>query len=61
MVATCGSDQVICVYDVRKGAQPLFKNTESEAVVISCDFANDQKHVISTTYHGVLNVTSLET
>lgn len=61
MVATCGSDQVICLYDVRKGATPLFKNTESQSVIISCDFANDQKHIISTTYAGVLNVTSIET
>lgn len=61
MVATCGSDKVICAYDVRKGAVPLFRNEESESVVISCDFTNDQKHIISTTYNGVLNLTSLET
>lgn len=61
MIATCGSDKAVCVYDVRKASQPLFKNTESESVVISCDWANDQKHVISTTYHGVLNVTSMAT
>lgn len=42
MVATCGSDQLICLYDTRKPTAPLFKNQESESVVISCDFTNDQ-------------------
>lgn len=35
------------------------KNQESESVVISCDFTNDQEHIISTTLNGVLNVTNI--
>jgi O-glycosyl hydrolase len=61
MVATCGSDMAVCAYDVRKGAVPLFRNEESESVVRSCEFTNDQKHIISTTINGVLNITSMET
>jgi len=60
-VATCGSDKLICLYDVRNTKAPVFKNAESESVVISCDFTNDQKHIISTTYDGVLNITSIAT
>lgn len=28
---------------------------------MSCDFTGDQKHIISTTHEGVLNVTKIET
>lgn len=28
-IATCGSDRLICLYDSRKAAQPMFKNAES--------------------------------
>lgn len=36
------------------------KNEESTSVVISCEFSNDQKHIYSTTYEGVLNITNIE-
>jgi len=39
----------------------MLKNAESESCVISCDFTNDQKHIMSTTYEGVLNITNIET
>lgn len=49
------------MYDIRKPKEPIFINKESESVVISCDFTNDQKHILSTTYDGILNITSLAT
>jgi len=60
-IATCGSDKLVCLYDVRNTKAPVFKNDESDSVVISCDFTNDQKHIISTTLEGVLNITNIAT
>lgn len=46
---------------MRNAAKPIFKNTQSQTVVRSCEFTNDQRHIISTTEGGVLHVTSIET
>jgi len=61
MVATCGSDKLICLYDVRNTKAPVFKNSESKDVVTSCEFSADQKHIYSTTFGGVLNITNIQT
>jgi len=51
----------VCLYDNRNLKAPVFKNEESESVVVSCEFSNDQKHIMSTTFEGTLNITSIAT
>jgi hypothetical protein len=36
-------------------------NEESQSCVMSVDFLQDQKHLVSSTIEGIINVTSLET
>ena len=61
MVATCGSDSMICFWDTRKPSKPVFVNNESKGVILSCDFLNDQKFIASTTMDGVINITDIAT
>jgi len=60
MLATCGSDRMINVWDLRKAAKPLMINTESQSCIMACDWAADQKHVVSTTVEGVINSTNID-
>lgn len=61
MVATCGSDRMVCVWDLRKAAKPVVINTESESCIMACDWAEDNKHVLSSTMNGVINSLNIET
>lgn len=61
MVATCGSDRMICIWDLRKAAKPMMINTESESCIMACDWTNDQTHVISSTIEGNINAVNLKT
>jgi len=61
MVATCGSDSLVILWDTRKPSKPVFVNNESKGVVLSCDFMNDQKYIVSTTMDGVINITDIAT
>jgi len=60
MVATCGSDRMICIWDLRKAAKPMIINNESESCVMAFDWTNDGKHVLSSTIEGVINSLNLE-
>jgi len=61
MVATCGSDRLICVWDLRKAAKPVVINNDSESCIMACDWAGDNKHVVSSTIEGVINSLNIET
>ena len=55
-IASVGSDKMVCLWDARNLAKPLFVNEESDACIMKCDFTNDQKGVVSSTLEGVINV-----
>ena len=55
MVASCGSDKKICIWDLRSAAMPLSVNTESESCIMCCDWSADNKHILSGTMYGVVN------
>jgi WD40 repeat protein len=40
-VASCGSDSLVCYWDIRKPAKPVFVNNQSKGVVLACDILND--------------------
>lgn len=40
-MASCGSDRMICVWDLRKAAKPLIINKESESCIMACDWSAD--------------------
>jgi len=61
MVATCGSDRMVCVWDLRKAAKPVVVNKNSTSCIMACDWANDQKHILSSTMNGVINSLNIET
>lgn len=61
MIASCGADRKICIFDIRKPAKPLVVNESSSDIVMCCDFTKDQKHIISGTIGGHLNVLNIET
>jgi len=61
MIATCGSDLQICLFDVRNTKVPIFVNKESKDVVTSVEFTNDQRFLMSTTFSGVFNMMDLKT
>ena len=61
MIATCGSDKMICIWDLRKAAKPVIINQESASCIMACDWAADNKHVLSSTMNGVINSLNLET
>ena len=59
-MASCGSDKMICIWDLRKAAKPMVVNTESESCIMACDWAADGKHVVSTTQEGMINCLNVE-
>jgi WD40 repeat protein len=61
MIATCGSDRMVCVWDLRKAAKPIVINNESESCIMACDWTEDNKHVLSSTMNGHINSLNVET
>lgn len=59
-VASCGADRRICIFDTRKPSKALVVNEASVDVVLCCDFTADQKHIVSGTLSGHLNVLNIE-
>lgn len=59
-LASCGSDRMICIWDLRKTAKPVVINTESESCIMACDWSADNKHILSTTIEGIINSTNIE-
>jgi WD40 repeat protein len=61
MVASCGSDKKICVWDLRKAAKPVSVNQESESCIMTCDWTNDDTHILSGTMYGIVNSLNVQT
>ena len=59
-IATVGSDYLLCLWDTRNLAKPIFENKESKSCIMKCDFTNDQKAVVSSTLEGIINVTDIQ-
>lgn len=59
-MVSCGSDRMICVWDLRKAAKPYMINKESNSCIMACDFTNDHTHVLSATVEGEINATNIE-
>ena len=60
-IASVGSDKMVCLWDTRNTAKPIFVNEESGACIMKCDFTVDQKGVVSSTLEGVINVLDITT
>jgi WD40 repeat protein len=60
LVASAGSDKIINVWDLRNVSKPVISNKDSQEVIMSCAFTNDNKHVVTGTMGGVLNGLNLE-
>ena len=50
---------MLCLWDTRNLAKPIFENKESASCIMRCDFTNDQKAICSSTLEGVINVTDI--
>lgn len=59
--ATVGSDRIINYMDTRNLSKPVWRNTEVDSCLMSCDFLNDKKYLVSSTLEGVLHFTDLTT
>jgi len=60
MAVSVSADKKIAVWDLRRSAQPLFVNADSESIVTSCDFTEDQKSIVTATFGARINVIDLE-
>ena len=61
MLATCGSDRMINVWDLRKAKEPVMINTESQSCIMACDWSADDQSIISATIEGVINGLDIKT
>jgi len=59
-IASVGSDYLLCLWDTRNLAKPIFENKQSKSCIMKCDFTNDQKAVVSSTLEGIINVTDIQ-
>lgn len=59
-VASVGSDRMLCLWDTRNLAKPVFVNEQSQSCIMSCDWLPDQKAVVSSTLEGVINVCDIQ-
>ena len=50
---------MLCLWDARNLAKPIFENKESASCIMRCDFTNDQKSICSSTLEGVIHVTDI--
>ena len=51
---------MLCLWDTRNLAKPVFVNEQSQSCIMSCDWLPDQKAVVSSTLEGVINVCDIQ-
>jgi WD40 repeat protein len=61
MVASCGSDKKIAIWDLRSATKPMQVNTESKGTIMACDWTNDNTHILSGTIDGIVNSLNVQT
>jgi len=59
-MASAGADRMINLWDIRKPSKPVLQNKDSDTCVMTLDFCNDQRYIVSGTLDGVLNVLDTE-
>ena len=55
-VASCGSDRMLCWWDMRKAAKPVWVNTDAESRIMSTTVTNDNKYIIYGTMEGHVTI-----